>query len=112
MKKHIVFIGLVCLSATLSASAQTQARPATQSAATDTAHTTADSLRNQQTLDLLRKLPGIKVDSNGCITVHDEPVTKVMVNGHTFVPDPGKRSLRDPIPPTTISDSAARRVQP
>ena len=112
MKKHIVFIGLVCLSSTLRASAQVQAHPSAQSAAADTARVPADSLRNQQTLDLLRKMPGLKVDSNGCITIHDEKVTRVMVNGHTFFADQPRKSLRDSIPPATVSDSAARKEQP
>ena len=56
----------------------------------DTTEFTADSFKTQQNAtveDLLKKLPGIQVDSKGQITAQGETVKKVLVDGEEFFGD-------------------------
>lgn len=56
----------------------------------DTTEYTADSfkvVKDANVEDLLKKLPGIQVDSKGKITAHGETVKKVLVDGEEFFGD-------------------------
>lgn len=53
----------------------------------DTLQFNADSFNTKENAvleDLLEKLPGVKIDSEGNITVNGKPVNKILVNGEEF----------------------------
>ncbi|PZP48629.1 MAG: hypothetical protein DI598_09770 [Pseudopedobacter saltans] len=53
------------------------------------------TLPNALVEDLLRKLPGVRVDADGNITVNGKPVNKILVDGKSFFGDDPKMATRN-----------------
>ena len=53
------------------------------------------TLPNALVEDLLKKLPGVRVDANGNITVNGKPVNKILVDGKAFFGDDPKMATRN-----------------
>lgn len=53
------------------------------------------TLPNALVEDLLKKLPGVRVDADGNITVNGKPVNKILVDGKTFFGDDPKMASRN-----------------
>lgn len=53
------------------------------------------TLPNALVEDLLKKLPGVRVDTDGNITVNGKPVNKIMVDGKAFFGDDPKMATRN-----------------
>ena len=53
------------------------------------------TLPNALVEDLLRKLPGVRVDADGNITVNGKPVNKILVDGKSFFGDDPKMASRN-----------------
>lgn len=53
------------------------------------------TLPNALVEDLLKKLPGVRVDANGNITVNGKPVNKILVDGKSFFGNDPKMATRN-----------------
>lgn len=64
----------------------------------DTLEFNADSFNTRQDAnleELMRKLPGVEVNSNGDITINGKPVSRVLVNGEEFFGDDPKIATKN-----------------